>query len=179
MKALVVYESMFGNTKLIAQSIADGLADSGAVSVTDVADAPETVPSDVTLLVAGGPTHAFSMSRARTRQDAADRGGSDADVAEGLREWLQALPEGGAPRDFAAFDTRMHMPLLPGAASRAATRMARTRGFRVQDPESFFVEGYEGPLRDGELDRARRWAHALGMRLANTSARGEGFHEPL
>lgn len=179
MRSLVVYESVFGNTRLIAQSIADGLSDAGMASVTDVAEAPDAIPPDVDLVVVGGPTHAFSMSRPSTREDAVRRGGSPDDVPEGIREWLQALPEETPPRDFAAFDTRVRMPLMPGAASRAATRSARHRGLRVQDPESFFVKDYEGPLLDGELDRARRWGHDLGMRLANTSARGEGFHEPL
>lgn len=170
MRSLVVYESMFGNTRMIARSIADGLSEAGPVSVTDVIDAPSVIPPDVDLVVVGGPTHAFSMSRHSTREDAVRRGGSPDDVPEGIREWLEALSEGEYRQDFAAFDTRVRVPMLPGAASHAATRSARHLGFRAQEPESFFVKDYEGPLLDGELDRAREWGHALGMKLTAASA---------
>jgi flavodoxin len=63
MKALVVYESMFGNTEEIAHAIADGLGESVEVQLAEVADAPVEPNPDVALIVVGGPTHAFSMSR--------------------------------------------------------------------------------------------------------------------
>jgi hypothetical protein len=166
MRALVVYESMFGNTRRIADAIADGMADGSDVSVFDVADAPQRVPDDVDLLVVGGPTHAFSMSRLATRRDAARRGGAYTDVPEGLREWLHALPAPTSACAFAAFDTRVDMPLLPGAASHSASRVARKLGFQVVDVTSFLVEGYEGPLVDGQLQRAREWGHGLTEQLA-------------
>lgn len=172
MKSLVIYESMFGNTKQIAEAIAGGLADSAVVSVVDVSDAPSAVPEDVGLLVIGGPTHAFSMSRASTRREAADRGAAATDTAVGIREWLEGLPRQDSRMDFAAFDTRVHMPLLPGAASRAATRIARRLHFRTQEPQSFFVAGYEGPLLDGELDRARTWGRALATTFSDAPTRG-------
>src|SRR5690606_4593365 len=134
MRALVVYESMFGNTRQVAMAVADGMADGADVTVTDVADAPDRVPDDVELVGVGGPTHAFSMSRAPTRQDAVRQGGAMADAATGIREWLHALPAPTRPCSFAAFDTRVDMPLLPGAASRAASRVARKLGFSMIDP---------------------------------------------
>jgi hypothetical protein len=67
---------------------------------------------------------------------------------------------------FAGFDTRVDMPLLPGAASRAATKLARKHGFDVLDPASFLVEGYEGPLVEGQLELARDWGHGLTEQLA-------------
>lgn len=161
MRALVVYETMFGNTGKIARAVADGLSVNREVTLTDVADAPTEVPSDVDLVVVGGPTHAFSMSRYSTRHDAERRGGARNDVDKGIREWLKELPASSPKTAFAAFDTRVDMPLLPGAASRSATRLARRRGFTVRDPESFFVRGYQGPLVDGELDRAREWGQLL------------------
>lgn len=166
MRALVVYESMFGNTKQIAQAVAEGLAHHAEVIVDDVAHAPGEVPPDIDLVVLGGPTHAFSMSRPGTRDGAVERGADRARAGLGIREWLAALPDGGHPQSFAAFDTRVDMPLLPGAASRAATRVARRLGFRVVEPESFLVFGYEGPLLDGEVDRARAWGRRLGVRAA-------------
>lgn len=166
MRALVVYESLFGNTRLIAQAVADGLSTGAQVTVTDVAQAPADVPPEVDVLVLGGPTHTFSMSRDATREDAVRRGARP-EPTGGIREWLQALPRGGHPQDFVAFDTRVNMPLLPGAASRSASRLARKRGFTVRAPESFLVQGYQGPLVEGEVDRAREWGRQLGQLLAD------------
>lgn len=86
MRALVVYESMFGNTRRIAQAIADGIRDGADVALTDVVDAPADVPDDVDLVVVGGPTHVFSMSRKVTRREAARHGAAFTDVPEGMRE---------------------------------------------------------------------------------------------
>ena len=98
MKALVVYESMFGNTKQVAQAIARGLEKSAEVELVEVSEAPPNPDVDVDLIVAGGPTHAFSMSRASTRGDAIDRGATEGEQGIGLREWIEALPEGPACR---------------------------------------------------------------------------------
>ncbi len=161
MRSLVIYETMFGNTRAIAEAIGEGLAGGSDVEVTDVADAGPDVPDDVDLLIVGGPTHTFSMSRAASRREAAGRGGSARDVDRGIREWLEGLSRGEHPQVFAAFDTRVDFPLLPGAASRSATKMARRLGFTIAAPESFLVEGYEGPLVEGERDRARTWGRTL------------------
>jgi hypothetical protein len=165
MRALVVFESMFGNTHRIADAIADGMADGAEVAIFDVANAPERIPPDVDLLVVGAPTHAFSLSRLSTRRSAARRGGAYTDVPEGLREWLHALPTPTSACAFAAFDTRVDMPLMPGAASQSASRVARKLGYQVVDATSFLVEGYEGPLVAGQLERARDWGHGLTEQL--------------
>jgi hypothetical protein len=166
MRALVVFETMFGNTGKIAAAIADGMADGADVTLTNVVDAPAELPATIDLLVVGGPTHAFSMSRVGTRRTAAERGGAFTDVPGGIREWLEALPPPKSRVTFAGFDTRVDMPLLPGAASRAATKLARKHGFDVLDPASFLVEGYEGPLVEGQLELARDWGHGLTEQLA-------------
>jgi hypothetical protein len=170
MRVLVIYESMFGNTKRIAQAIGDGLSGWADATVVDVADAPTEIPADVDIAIVGGPTHAFSMSRAGTRRDAAHRGGAHTDVPFGIREWLEAQPKGRHEQMFAAFDTRVHVPLLPGAASRSATRLAERRGFSTMEPESFLVEGYEGPLVPGEVERAAQWGTRLAQVLAEWGA---------
>ena len=107
MNALVVYESMWGNTEQVAEAIAVGLRQSMEVELCEVRQAPADPGPEVGLIVAGGPTHAFSMSRATTRSDAvnqgADRGSSD----RGLREWLDALPTGSHPQQLATFDTKV------------------------------------------------------------------------
>jgi hypothetical protein len=162
MRVLVVFETMFGNTKQVAESIASGLSSVAEVTIQDVRDAPPEIPADVAALVVGGPTHTFSMSRQSTRQEAAGRGAAADGVGQGIREWLHALADRRQPIVFAAFDTRVDMPLMPGAASRSASRYARKRGFRVLEPQSFLVEGYEGPLVAGEVERAERWGEGLG-----------------
>ena len=73
--ALVVYESMFGNTQTIAVAVADGLSVRMTVDLVEVGAAPSAVAADVDLLVVGGPTHAFGMTRPNTRQDAAKQAG--------------------------------------------------------------------------------------------------------
>lgn len=167
MDVLVVYETMFGNTAKIARAIADGFTGQAEMTVTDVADAPVEVPPQVDVVLVGGPTHVFSMSRVSTRQGAVQRGAAGTDLGGGIREWLEGLPQGGHPQSFAAFDTRVDFPLLPGAASRAATRVARRLGFTVTKPESFLVEGYEGPIVAGEVERARAWGQRLAVELAD------------
>jgi hypothetical protein len=165
MRALVVYESMFGNTRKIATAVADGMADGADVTICDVADAPAEIPEGVEMVVVGGPTHAFSISSHSTRLSAARRGGSDKDVPRGVREWLEGLPTPKPGYTFAAFDTRVDMPLLPGAASHSATRIAKKLGFAVLEPVSFLVEGYKGPLLEGQLEHARDWGHGLTEQL--------------
>ncbi len=161
MNALVVYETMFGNTRQVAEAIAQGLAATGEIRVVDVADAPRTISPDLDLVVVGGPTHAFSMSRPSTRSDAVHRGAEQKDLKMGIREWLGGLDRGAHPQAFAAFDTRVDIPLLPGAASKRAAKVARRLGFRSVTSESFRVGDYEGPVLEGELDRAREWGASL------------------
>lgn len=166
MRALVVYESMYGNTRDVADAVAGGLVDAGyEVRASEVSAAPTTA-SDLTtfaLVVAGGPTHAFSMSRASTREDAATKGhGPLVSTGIGLREWIGSL-ETTPGVAVATFDTRVRHPRVPGSAARSARKHLRQQGFRAVDPPTtFWVDGMEGPLLDGELDRARNWGRELG-----------------
>jgi len=168
MRALVVYESMFGNTEAIAEAIAEGLRSQMDVEIADVASAPEWIPRDVGLMVVGGPTHAFSMSRPQTREAAAKQAGHTVTPESvGLREWLAGLEWVGAGNQpgtvaAAAFDTRVDRPRLPGSAARKAYKRLRRLGFEVVEPAmSFWVEGTPGPLEPGEETRARRWGEDL------------------
>ncbi|SHK75084.1 Flavodoxin [Pseudonocardia thermophila] len=165
MKALVVVESVFGNTRQIAEAIAQGLGDEALVRVVDVADAPATVDG-VDLLVVGGPTHAFGMTRESTRRAAAEQsGGAVPPAAVGLREWLAVVRVG--PVAGAAFDTRMDTFRLPGSAAKGAARALRRLGVRLVDrPRTFRVVGMQGPLRDGEPFRARAWGAHLAAQMA-------------
>jgi hypothetical protein len=170
--ALVVFESMFGNTRTVAEAVADGLRTRMEVVLADVDEAPETLAPDVDLVVVGGPTHAFGMSRQSTRADAG-RQGADRQAAAGigLREWIERVVAGGARPPVAAFGTKVRRPKLPGSAARAALHRLRRAGFRpVARAADFFVEGTPGPLTDGETARARAW----GERLASIAAAAPG-----
>jgi hypothetical protein len=160
---MVVYESMFGNTRLVAESVADGLrAGTGAdVTLVEVGGAPTVLPA-LDLLVVGGPTHAFGLSRPSTREDAACKSDRAVESRTGLREWLQALDPAGAVPQTAAFDTRVDHPRVPGSAAKKAAKRLRRLGLRPAAPtESFWVHGTEGPLLDGEVERARAWGRKL------------------
>ncbi|MGW4766901.1 flavodoxin domain-containing protein [Nocardia sp. NPDC004278] len=172
MRARVVYESMFGNTAAIAKAIAAGLSQYGEVEVLDVVAAAQRPEPMVDLLVVGGPTHAFGMSRARTRRDAATRTEAPVAVDIGVREWLDAaLPVPPGSRA-AAFGTKAAKPSwLPGSAARGAGKRLRRLGYELADaPQDFFVDGTLGPLTAGELERARAWADRLAHTELDRSA---------
>ena len=163
MRALVVYESMFGNTAAVAEAVADGLREVLDVDLRHVTEAPDPHAKLFDLLVVGGPTHAFSMSRSKTRVNAVGQGAL-ADPSVGLREWLHGLGIGRHSEYVAEFDTRVDKARhLPGSAARAAERVLRQHGFRASAGRaSFFVDDVAGPLLPGELDRAHQWGRKLG-----------------
>ena len=161
-KAWIVYESMFGNTREVARAVAQEIGTRGQVELHEVSEAGPP-PIDVDLLIVGGPTHAFGLSRATTRDDASRKTGRSVESATlGLREWLEHLrPEDNRPA-FATFDTRVSHPKVPGSAAKKAAKRLRRLGLpQVSEPTTFWVHGLEGPLDDGELDRARAWARGL------------------
>jgi flavodoxin len=172
MKALVVYESMFGNTELIARAIAEGLGGSLDVDVIEVSEAPAQPDAEVALIVAGGPTHAFSMSRTNTRADAINRGAQEGERDFGLREWMAALPSGQHAAKIATFDTKIEsMRHMPGSAAKGAAKAARKLGYEAATTaESFYVRDVDGPLVVGEVDRARAWAQQLAASVTTAGS---------
>jgi Flavodoxin len=167
MKVLVVYESMFGNTEEIARAIADGLGESFDVQLAEVSDAPHEPDPEVALIVAGGPTHAFSMSRTNTRADAINRGATEGERDFGLREWMASLRSGQHAAKIATFDTKIEsMRFAPGSAAKGAAKAARRHGYdSAAEAESFYVREVDGPLVVGEVDRARAWARQLATSM--------------
>ena len=172
MRAVVVYESMYGNTHQIADAIGAGLGTACDVTVALVANVSPADLAEVDLVVAGGPTHAHSMSRPSTRNaavKAADEpaGGLTVEpdaVGPGLREWFGSL--GRCPVRAAAFDTRVHGPAaLTGRASKGVDRLLHAHGFDViAEPESFLVTRQDR-LEPGEIARAREWGARLAASL--------------
>lgn len=167
MKAIVIYESMFGNTQEVARAIAEGLRLHLDVETVEVGSAPPAI-GEGELLVIGGPTHTFSMSRESTREEAATKGPEPV-VSQGIgvREWLESLPASTGSPPAATFDTKVARPALPGSAAKAMQKRLRKKGFRILHPATnFLVEDTDGPLVEGQLDRARQLGDHLGSLIA-------------
>jgi hypothetical protein len=164
MKALVVYESMYGNTHQLAEAIADGLRKGGDAEVVPVDQADASHLNGTDLVVVGGPTHAHSMSREGTRKAAvaaAQEPDSDLDLdpdaeGPGVREWLSTVD--GLPSSAAAFDTRFDGPAaFTGRASKAIARKLGHLGCTLVVPPQSFLVTKETRLEPHELDHARSW----------------------
>ncbi len=174
MKALVIYESMYGNTRAVAEAIANGIGAAGEVEITEVSAAPQQAPADVDLVVVGGPTHAHGMSRPQSREAAATVGPL-VSRGIGVREWIQGTEFASGVR-VAAFDTRMGKARwITGSAAISMKKLLRSRKFAGEvATESFLVDHTLGPLRDGELRRARDWGARLAGRRPATAETGMG-----
>src|SRR4051812_38818235 len=173
MRALVVYESMYGNTKEVATAVADGLSTRMPVQLIEVGAAPTVIADDIALLVVGAPTHGHGMSKDASRKSAAERTSTDEPPVisrnVGLREWLEGLESAPAPVHVpaAAFHTPIKGPRgLWGSAAQAAEPHLRRGGATLIVPaESFLIGGPRGPkygaLLEGEVEHARRWGEEL------------------
>ena len=177
MRAVVIYESMYGNTHEIANAIARGLGPGTEVAVVCVAEAVPELLAGAGLVVAGGPTHLHGMSGARSRQAAADEARKDGSKltldahaeGPGLRDWFGTI---GRIRGWgAAFDTRLAGPAaLTGRASKAIARLLKRYGLaEIAPPQSFLVTK-DNRLRPGEEDRAEQWGRELAARLPAVAA---------
>jgi hypothetical protein len=176
MDVRIVFESMFGNTRAVAEAIAAGVRaadDRATVEVVPASEATGGKLDHVDLLVVGAPTHMMRTSSARTRRMAAQmaekppaKGGAPINLepgatGAGVREWLDALPPAPAHAAVAAvFDTRLGHS-WSGRAGRSIARRLRHHGYPVTDRRSFIVGDMQGPLLDHELDRARSWGPDL------------------
>jgi hypothetical protein len=172
-RAVVIYESMYGNTEQIATAIGAGLAEVMAADVIEVGKAPTSLAQDVGLIVVGGPTHTFGMSRPGTRAAAAKEVQTPlVSSGIGVREWLELLEPAGAPTAAATYDTHVDHPQLlchvGSAASAIAKRLDKLGYATAADPEHFWVAATLGPLREGELQRARAFGRSLAEMVGTT-----------
>lgn len=173
-KALVVYESMFGNTEQVARAVADGLRSHLDVDVVEVSEASMPLEEAVDLVVVGGPTHAFSMTRQNTREDARRQGATAGSPELGIREWIDHLKDGPHSERVATFDTRVtKVRHLPGSAAKSAAKSMRKHGYAATGkPQSFYVEDTPGPLVEGELERAKAWGEELATAVTHPAGAG-------
>lgn len=152
MRAVVIYDSVYGNTEKIAQAIASALGERVAVHLAKVGQDEPVHWSEFELVVMGGPIHRVNLSAP-------------------MKALVNEIPKRALRgASIAVFETCYRNPRWQrGAATRRLGRKARKSGGRqVVPPESFFVVGREGPLEEGEEERARKWAHAIleGMSTA-------------
>jgi flavodoxin I len=144
MRTLVVYDTQYGNTEMIARAIGDAIEGEARVL-----RAGEVSPSELErpdLLIVGSPTH----------------GGRPTPAIQGfIKEAPAALLEG---TEVAAFDTRgssWFVRIFGYAATKIADSLKKRGGKLVASPEGFIVEGTQGPLKEGEAERAAAWAKGI------------------
>jgi len=177
MRAVVVYESMYGNTHAVAINIAAGLGATHEVALVPVTRATRDLVDAADLLVVGGPTHMHGMSSTASRRMAVEMAGKqgsgltmdpDAD-GPGVRGWLAGIGPGHGLA--AAFDTRYSgIPAVTGRASRGIAGLLKRRGYHLlAGPESFLVSK-QTALADGEAARARAWGAMLGEQARSVVA---------
>jgi len=165
-KAIVVYESHWGNTAAIARAIAEGIGPQAQALSTSEASAD--VVAGAQLIVAGSPLIAFSLpTEGVLKNMATSEVGAPVrpDLSHpSMRSWLASLPRGS--KSIASYETRIWWS--PGSAAKAITKLLEALGHRaVAKPERFMVKGKYGPLKEGELERAKAW----GAQLAQAAGR--------
>jgi len=150
MNVLVVYFSKFGNTQKVAEAIAETLESTGAVRVLRLEQLTASDMQGVDLVMMGCPIHRMNLP-------------------ETAQLVLEALPKRILRGILVtAFDTSYKMSAFLTrftAAKKLARKLRKLGGKRIVPPETFHVKGREGPLYDGELERAREWAGLILERL--------------
>ena len=175
MRAVITFESIYGNTRAVAEAVAEGLRPLATWRWSRTTrPTPRPLRARSCLLV-GAPTHMHGLPTSLSRKMAAQASEEEgvpldpgATAGPGIRSWLSE--QSGDGRFAAAFDTRADgRPALTGSAARGIAKRLRKRGFEVVvEPESFLVEDAEGPLADGELERAREWGSVIAAQVRTT-----------
>ena len=146
MRALIVYDSVYGNTEKIARAIAGALTPSGEVKVFRAGEANPSEFESIDLLIVGSPTQGGRPTPA-------------------IQDFLNRVSKATIKNiDVAAFDTRLSSRLVGifgYAAGRIADSLKRKGGTLIVSPQGFIVKDNEGPLKEGEVERAARWAEGM------------------
>lgn len=156
MKTIVIFDSIYGNTKAIAESIAQGIA--GDVKVLTVKDADFTELNNIDLLIVGSPTHGGRPSKdTKAFLDSIPR--------NSLKNIRVAAFDTGISPEGKGFFMRTIINIFKYAAKPISFSLAKKGGIIIAEPEGFIVVGREGPLKAGELERAARWARGISQKL--------------
>ena len=161
-EALVVYESMFGNTAEVAHAVADGLASAGlSVDTVEARFCDPAVVQGRRLVVLGAPTHGFALPRTLSRRAAG------VDPVPGMRELLASCDRFVEPTPAAAaFDVRSAPGTWPtSVAAQLVRKLQRLSVVNVLGTRSFHVVRQAGPLVAGDRQRATTWARQLAGQL--------------
>lgn len=154
MNIVIVYESIYGNTQVVAERIRDALASENEVRLATVHEAGDLDLGDADLLIVGSPTRGFVPT-------------------PNISSYIEGFDRFEPGKAAAAFDTRLDLDSVQPAPLRwvmdvggyAAARIAASlerQGFVLKgEPAGFLVQGAEGPLKEGEVDRAGEWARSL------------------
>jgi len=160
MNAIIVYESLWGNTAAVARAIAEGFGPNAHAHATDEVAQADLASAD--LIVAGSPVFGFSLPTEAMRENILH---SETDATTppdlshpSLRSWLETLPAGRGRS--AAFETRIWWSPR-GATGTIEKRLAQRGYVPIHKAHKFVVRDKYGPLREGELDRAREWGREL------------------
>jgi flavorubredoxin len=168
MHAVVVYESHWGNTAAVARAIAEGIGPEAVAVTTDQATAEILTSAD--MIVAGAPVLGFRLATGAIRKELYLESGapSPADTLHpSMGSWLESLPSGHTPA--AAFETRFRFS--PGGAIGTINLKMERAGYKpIAKGQKFLVTGKYGPLKSGELDRARQWGAELATAVQRDSA---------
>jgi len=158
-KGLVVYDTSYGNTRKVAEAIAETLKESGIeVDIFGVKDVKKLDAEAYGFLVVGSPTRFGTMSFA-------------------IRGFLgKVKKEEWASKPFAAFDTENPENIEKAraekkewsAAEKIAAKLKEKRMNQLLPVLKAAVFGQKGPLNEGEIERTRDYAKELATRLKET-----------
>jgi flavodoxin len=151
MKTLIFYATRSGNTRQVANAMADALRRAGPVDVLSVEVGSGAITDDVDLILVGGPTEGHGM----TPQ---------------VIEFLDALPPLSG-RAMAAFDTRLNWPRWASGSAAAGIRARlEASGARRPVPSASFTVSMTPEVEPGELQRAAAWATDLAKNVQSLPA---------
>jgi len=146
MKALIAYDSVYGNTEKVVRAIADAITPSGEVKVLRASEMNTSELASMDLLIVGSPVHGGRPTPA-------------------VQDFLNKMaPQSLKGIKVAVFDTRAtskFAKIFGNAAGRIAGQLTKQGGVLIVPPEGFFVTGTKGPLKEGELERAANWAKGI------------------